>query len=67
VAAVHGYQHYGRGLLRGFVVCRYQPTCSEYSIQAVEKFGIREGLVLSARRLFSCTRAIPMGTADPVP
>jgi putative membrane protein insertion efficiency factor len=67
VAAVRGYQHYGRSLLSGFVVCRYTPTCSVYSIQAVEKYGIRRGLVLSARRLFSCSRSVPFGTSDPVP
>ena len=67
VAAVHGYQHYGRSLLTGFIACRYNPTCSVYSVQAVQKYGIRWGLVLSIRRLFSCTRSVPFGTADPVP
>ena len=67
VAAVHGYQHYGRSLLKGFIACRYDPTCSEYSVQAVEKHGIRRGLVLSMKRLFSCTGSVPFGTLDPVP
>ena len=67
VAAVRSYQHYGRSLLSGFVACRYKPTCSVYSVQAVEKYGIQRGLVLSAKRLFSCTRAVPFGTSDPVP
>jgi putative component of membrane protein insertase Oxa1/YidC/SpoIIIJ protein YidD len=66
VAAVHGYQHYGRSLLAGLIVCRYDPTCSVYSVQAVQKYGIRWGLVLSARRLFSCNRSVPLGTFDPV-
>ena len=67
VEAVRGYQQYGRSLLSGFVACRYTPTCSVYSIQAVEKYGIRRGLVLSAKRLFSCSRSVPTGTSDPVP
>jgi putative membrane protein insertion efficiency factor len=67
VKAVHGYQHYGRSLLSGFIACRYTPTCSVYSIQAVEKHGIRWGLVLSAQRVFSCSRSVPSGTSDPVP
>jgi putative membrane protein insertion efficiency factor len=67
IAAVHGYQHFGRSLLAGFITCRYTPTCSVYSIEAVRKHGIRRGLVLSAKRLFSCTGSVPFGTLDPVP
>lgn len=67
VGAVHGYQHYGRSLLKGFIACRYAPTCSVYSIQAVEKYGIRWGLVLSVKRLLSCTRSVPFGTLAPLP
>ncbi|HET9941878.1 MAG TPA: membrane protein insertion efficiency factor YidD [Terriglobia bacterium] len=67
VGAVRGYQHYGRSLLAGLVACRYTPTCSMYSIQAVEKHGIRRGLILSTQRLFSCNRSVPIGTANPVP
>lgn len=67
LAAVHGYQHFGRPLLEPYVHCRYRPTCSEYSIEAVRKWGIRYGLVLTTRRLLSCTSAVPPGTPDPVP
>jgi putative membrane protein insertion efficiency factor len=67
LAAVHGYQHYGRPLLQPYIHCRYRPTCSEYSIQAVRKWGIRYGLVLTTKRLLSCTSAVPLGTPDPVP
>ena len=67
IAAVHGYQHYGRSLLTGLIACRYAPTCSVYSVQAVEKYGIRKGLVLSVKRLFSCSGSVPFGTLDPVP
>ncbi len=67
LGAVRGYQRYGRPLLEPFIHCRYRPTCSEYSLQAVRKWGIRHGLALSTRRLLSCTGAIPYGTPDPVP
>ncbi|MBE3096418.1 MAG: membrane protein insertion efficiency factor YidD [Planctomycetes bacterium] len=50
-----------------FVQCRYRPTCSEYSIEAVGRFGIRRGLVLTARRVMSCRPPVPRGTFDPVP
>ena len=34
--------------------CRYLPTCSEYSIEALKTFGLYKGLSLSIRRIFSC-------------
>ena len=34
--------------------CRYLPTCSEYSIDALKKFGLLRGLYLSFKRIFSC-------------
>ena len=46
--------------------CRYLPTCSEYSIQSLKKFGIIKGLFLSVRRVSKCH---PWGNHgyDPVP
>ena len=34
--------------------CRYLPTCSEYSIEALKKFGLIKGLILSFKRILSC-------------
>ena len=34
--------------------CRYYPSCSEYAVQAVERFGILRGLLLAAWRLLRC-------------
>lgn len=34
--------------------CRYAPTCSEYTVQAIEKFGVVKGLWLGGRRICSC-------------
>lgn len=47
-------------------VCRHMPTCSVYSIEAVEKYGPWRGTYVAARRLIRCT---PLGTGgyDPVP
>ncbi len=67
VRAVHGYQAFGRPLLEGRIQCRYHPTCSEYSIEAVQRYGIGRGLVLTARRIKACTTQVPLGTFDPVP
>ena len=34
--------------------CRYMPTCSEYSIEALKNFGLFKGLYLSLKRILSC-------------
>ena len=34
--------------------CRYLPTCSEYSIEALKEFGFFKGLFMSIRRILSC-------------
>jgi len=34
--------------------CRFEPSCSEYSRQAVEKFGVKKGLWLSLKRISAC-------------
>src|SRR5882672_10708232 len=65
--AVRLYQEYGRPVLQPHVRCRYTPTCSEYSIQAVQTHGIRTGLYLSIKRVQSCRATVPPGTLDPVP
>ncbi len=46
--------------------CRYTPTCSEYSIQALKKHGPIKGLYLAIKRILSCN---PWGGHghDPVP
>lgn len=34
--------------------CKYYPTCSQYSVTAIRRYGILRGLVLSAWRLLRC-------------
>ena len=34
--------------------CRYLPTCSEYSIDALKQFGFAKGLFMSIKRILSC-------------
>ncbi len=34
--------------------CRFYPTCSVYSIQAIEKYGAVKGSFLAVRRLLKC-------------
>ena len=46
--------------------CRHIPTCSNYAIEAIEKYGTIKGGFLTIRRVFRCN---PWGTYgyDPVP
>lgn len=34
--------------------CRFTPTCSVYSYQAIDKYGILNGGLLSLKRIFKC-------------
>jgi putative membrane protein insertion efficiency factor len=46
--------------------CRFEPTCSHYATEALQRFGVRRGLWLTLRRLGRCH---PWGGSgyDPVP
>ena len=46
--------------------CRYIPTCSEYALEAVEKYGAAKGGLLALRRLMRC-HPFHKGGYDPVP
>ncbi len=64
ILLVRFYQKFLSPLCPG--VCRYQPTCSQYMIEAIEKHGIFKGLWLGFKRLMRCH---PWGGSgyDPVP
>jgi hypothetical protein len=46
--------------------CRFTPTCSVYTREAVEKFGTKEGLKLGLKRFAKC-HPFSHGHIDPVP
>lgn len=45
--------------------CRFVPTCSEYAIVAIEKYGVVRGCYLAVRRILRCHPFHP-GGYDPV-
>ena len=45
--------------------CRYLPTCSDYSIEALKTYGFFKGLFLSIKRILSC-HPWGQGGFDPV-
>ncbi len=50
IGIVHLYQHYADENVRRR--CLFMPTCSEYAILAVKKYGLIVGIILTANRLF---------------
>lgn len=46
--------------------CRYRPTCSEYAIEAIERHGVLQGVLLAAWRVLRCHPFV-QGGYDPVP
>lgn len=51
--------------LKGGACCRFIPTCSEYAVQALEKYGVWKGSYLALRRLLRC-HPFHQGGYDPL-
>lgn len=46
--------------------CRFSPSCSQYSLEAIEKYGALKGFWLTVKRVIRCNPWNP-GGYDPVP
>jgi len=58
-----------KGFLKTFFLvdsaCRYSPTCSDYTYQAIEKYGVVKGTILGLKRIIRC-HPWAKGGYDPV-
>ena len=45
--------------------CKYYPTCSEYTKQAIEKYGVIKGCMLGTKRILKCN-PFSKGGYDPL-
>lgn len=57
-----------RGLVSPLLpaMCRYEPTCSQYALDAIDKHGALKGSYLATRRILRC-HPFARGRYDPVP
>jgi len=46
--------------------CKYEPTCSAYAVESIERFGVIRGLILATYRVIRCN-PFSHGGFDPVP
>lgn len=51
---------------KGGTTCRFVPTCSQYALEALEKYGAVKGSLLAIRRILRC-HPMSKGGYDPVP
>ena len=51
---IKAYKYIFSPILSLWLCCRFYPTCSEYAILAISKFGLREGIQKNYHRLLRC-------------
>jgi putative membrane protein insertion efficiency factor len=50
----------------GIKICIFEPSCSRYAIESLERFGVFKGLYLATYRIIRCN-PLSKGGYDPVP
>ena len=65
ILMIRGYQIF-LSPLKVRTHCIYTPTCSQYAIEALEKYGVVKGTWLAVKRILRCN-PFAKGGYDPVP
>jgi hypothetical protein len=63
IALIRGYKYAISPLLPPH--CRFTPTCSEYTMEAIAKYGVLRGVLLGMKRILRC-HPFSAGGYDPV-
>ncbi|MBO4626325.1 MAG: membrane protein insertion efficiency factor YidD [Alphaproteobacteria bacterium] len=66
ICCVRFYQRHISPVVGGKNTCRFTPSCSEYTAQAIEKYGVLRGVRMGFRRILRCRPGGGWGY-DPVP
>ena len=65
VSIIRAYQKFISPFLPAYT-CRFYPSCSLYSMEAIQRHGVLKGMVLTIKRIFKC-HPLHSGGFDPVP
>lgn len=65
VLAIRAYQRWISPRLS--VRCRFTPSCSQFGLRAIQRYGLLAGSRLALGRIQRCRVTVPCGSADPVP
>ncbi|KMT63982.1 membrane protein insertion efficiency factor YidD [Catenovulum maritimum] len=67
LAAIRRYQVNGGSKHYFGLACNFSPTCSEYTAQAIEKYGVLSGVKLGIKRICRCNQSdCPSTSYDPL-
>ncbi len=66
IGMIKFYRKYLSRLKPSYIHCIYTPTCSQYAIEALEKYGVVKGSWLAFKRILRCN-PFAHGGYDPVP
>ena len=65
IGMIKFYRKYLSGMKR-YSTCKYYPTCSQYGLEAIEKYGAFKGGLMAVWRILRCN-PFSEGGYDPVP
>lgn len=60
------YQYFISPVINNFYTCRFEPTCSEYTHQAILRYGAIKGCYLGIKRIIRCNPFDQTDYQDPV-